>query len=202
MPIKRKDVKKRVYHDEAITYGELYGIAVDEYIDTPTTALPFSVRVINRFMSNGITTAADLLRTTPAHLISLKGFGKTCLDEVEAYVATLQSSGHAANKLRVLSENVNTHIKSFRDQIALGDFSFVEQGEWSEENLKYVELLKAAFSVLGEEMVFDCIMAPEKVTPVIQMLFSNIRTSMFLIVTKKNPRVVTEKSLSDSFMLH
>lgn len=170
MPIKRKDVKKRVYHDEAITYGEFYGIAVDEYIDTPTTALPFSVRVINRFMSNGITTAADLLRTTPAHLISLKGFGKTCLDEVEAYVATLQSSEHAANKLRVLSENVNTHIKSFRDQIALGDFSFVEQGEWSEENLKYVELLKAAFSVLGEEMVFDCIMAPEKVTPVIQML--------------------------------
>lgn len=55
MPIKRKDVKKRVYHDEAITYGEFYGIAVDEYIDTPTTALPFSVRVINRFMSNGIT---------------------------------------------------------------------------------------------------------------------------------------------------
>ena len=107
MPIKRKDVKKRVYHDEAITYGEFYGIAVDEYIDTPTTALPFSVRVINRFMSNGITTAADLLRTTPAHLISLKGFGKTCLDEVEAYVATLQSSEHAANKLRVLSENVN-----------------------------------------------------------------------------------------------
>ena len=44
------------------------------------------------------------------------------------------------------------------------------QGEWSEENLKYVELLKAAFSVLGEEMVFDCIMAPEMVTPVIQML--------------------------------
>lgn len=158
-----------MFHDEAVAYGELYGITVDEYIDTPTTALPFSARVINRFMSNGITTVADLLRTTPAYLISLKGFGKTCLDEVEAYIAALQSSEHAANKIRALSEASNTHIKSFKDQIALGDFSFVEQGEWSEEKIKYIELLKEAFSVLGAEMVFDCIMSPEKVTPIIQM---------------------------------
>ena len=113
MPIKRKDVKKRVYHDEAITYGEFYGIAVDEYIDIPTTALPFSVRVINRFMSNGITTAADLLKVlapilkTPVSESAIDDALKKqyeyitqdCIDSIKKY---LMQEEYVASKLLTL----------------------------------------------------------------------------------------------------
>ena len=70
-------------------FGEKYNIVADEYEGVSVTTLPFSVRVVNRFMGNGIATVADLLKATPAALMKLKGFGKNCLDEVDAFCAKL-----------------------------------------------------------------------------------------------------------------
>ena len=70
-------------------FGEKYNIVAEEYEGVPITTLPFSVRVVNRFMGNGIATVADLLKATPAALMKLKGFGKNCLDEVDAFCAKL-----------------------------------------------------------------------------------------------------------------
>ena len=74
-----------VHHDENITYAEHYLIDIPEYADVSVTTLPCSILVINRFMGNGITTVAKLLEATPAQLMQLKGFGRTCLMEVEKY---------------------------------------------------------------------------------------------------------------------
>lgn len=157
-------------HDEEMTFAEIYGITAKEYIDTPTTALPFSVRVINRFTSNGITTAAALFETTPTQLTNIKGFGKTCLDEVNAFCTTLQTQPRViTNPLRGCAKSV-AHFKGYREQIARGDFSFLTQADWGEDERSYADVLKEAYDVLGEEMVFTCITSPKRVLPIIDML--------------------------------
>ena len=77
--------------DLDIAFYERYKLITDEYEDVSVTTLPFSVRVINRFMENGITTVAALLKTAPSSLMKFKGFGKNCLDEVDAFCAKLNN---------------------------------------------------------------------------------------------------------------
>ena len=47
--------------DLDIAFCERYNLISDEYEGVSVTTLPFSVRVINRFIGNGITTVAELL---------------------------------------------------------------------------------------------------------------------------------------------
>lgn len=157
-------------HDEEMTFAEIYGIAAEEYLDTPTTALPFSVRVINRFMGNGITTAAALFETTPSQLANIKGFGKTCLDEVNAFCATLQTTPRSMGKLLQGSAKTVARFRIYAEQIAIGDFSFLSQAEWSEDERSYAETLEKAYDVLGGELAQACITSPEQVVPIIDML--------------------------------
>lgn len=167
---KRKDVNGRVKRGEEMTFAEIYGIAAKEYVDTPTTALPFSVRVINRFMGNGITTATALFETTPGQLASIKGFGKTCLDEVNAFCATLQTTPRSTGKPLRGSAKAVARFRVYAEQIASGDFSFLSQAELSEGERSYAEDLKKAYDVLGGELAQACITSPEQVVPIIDML--------------------------------
>lgn len=155
---------------EEMTFAEIYGIAAKEYVDTPTTALPFSVRVINRFMGNGITTAAALFETTPEQLANIKGFGKTCLDEVHAFCATLQTKPQSTSILLQGSVKNVARFRIYAEQIAVGDFSFLSQAEWSEDECLYADALKEAYDALGSELAQVCIASPERVVPVIDML--------------------------------
>lgn len=157
-------------HDEEMTFAETYGIVAKEYVDTPTTALPFSVRVMNRFMDNGITTAAVLFETTPGQLTNIKGFGKTCLDEVNAFCATLQTTPRSVGKLLQGSAKTVTRFRTYTEQIVIGDFSFLSQAEWSEDERSHADALKNAYDVLGGELVQACITSPERVVPIIDML--------------------------------
>ena len=157
-------------HDEEMTFAEIYGIVAKEYVDTPTTALPFSVRVINRFMGNGITTAAALFETTPGQLANIKGFGKTCLDEVNAFCATLQTKPRSTSTLLQGSAKNVARFRIYAEQIAIGDFSFLSQAEWSEDERLYADTLKEAYDTLGSELAQACIALPERVVPIIDIL--------------------------------
>ena len=156
-------------HDEEMTFAEIYGIVAKEYLDTPTTALPFSVRVINRFMGNGITTAAALFETTPGQLANIKGFGKTCLDEVNAFCATLQTTPRSTGKLLQESAKTVACFRVYAEQIAVGDFSFLSQAEWNEDERSYAETLEKAYDVLGGELAQACITSPEQVASIVDM---------------------------------
>lgn len=153
-----------------MTFAEIYGIAVNEYMNTPITALPLSVRVINRFTINGITTAAALFESTPGRLTNIKGFGRSCLDEVNAYCKTLQTTAWSTSNLLRGNSKISACFKVYAEQIALGDFSSLEQADMSEDERLYAEILKGAYDTLGEKMVFACITSPEHVLPIIDML--------------------------------
>lgn len=160
----------RVRHDENITYAEHYLIDIPEYADAPVTTLPFSIRIINRFMGNGITTVAKLLEATPAQLMQLKGFGRTCLVEVEKYCETLAQNGSAPSLPAPKKQEGKNKFKQFNDQIALGDFSFVEQMELIDDERAYIAELREAYDILGAEFVLECITEPEKIVPIFEMI--------------------------------
>lgn len=153
-----------------VAFYERYNLNADEYEGVSVTTLPFSVRVINRFMGNGITTVAALLKTTPSALMKLKGFGKNCLDEVDAFCAKLNSEDAISVPQDKRVSYVSSLFTSHRDEIAVGDFSAFEGMELSENEIAQLQRYKEAYDVLGEELAFECIGSTEKVIPIIEML--------------------------------
>lgn len=157
--------------DLDIAFYERYKLITDEYEDVSVTTLPFSVRVINRFMENGITTVAALLKTAPSSLMKFKGFGKNCLDEVDAFCAKLNNDHSISvaqdKKVSLCSSSL---LRKYRDEIALGNFSVLEDMDLSETEAEMLQRYKEAYETLGEELAFECVSSTENVIPIIEML--------------------------------
>ena len=65
-----------------IPFGEQLGLVPENYADMAVSELPFSIRIINVFKNNSITTVSDLLKLKPETLMGLKNFGRNSMDEV------------------------------------------------------------------------------------------------------------------------
>ena len=155
---------------EALTYANRFNIVSEDYRDISIKTLPFSVRVINSFLRNGIHTLELLLNSTPYDLMRLKGFGKTCLDEVDNYCSCLGDTSIPVKKERDLGQtNQIPIIKSHKSDISLGDFSFVENETLSQNEVDVIEKYKEAFYILGPELAFNCVTEPQKIIELINM---------------------------------
>ena len=163
---------------DASTYADKFNIVSEDYRDISIKTLPFSVRVINSFLKNGIHTLDILLNSTPEDLMRIKGFGKTCLDEVDGYCSSL-SDIDLSEKSETYIEKTNLLpiIKSHKNDISLGDFSFVEEEKLSENELLVVKKYEEAFAILGPELAFDCVTEPQKIFDLINM-FSEYQNKM------------------------
>lgn len=153
-----------------ISFAEKYDIKSKDYLYTSINDLPFSVRVVNCLMSNDVTTLYALLESSPQSLMELKGFGKNCLKEVENFCAQINNI-----KIDISSEGEKgltkiTVFRPFVESIVLGDFSFADKLDLSDEENKILCQFKEAFNVLGDEFAFDCVVSPDKVFPIISML--------------------------------
>ena len=146
------------------TFADIYEISSSKYEEVAIDSLSFSVRVYNRFMGNGITTVKKLLDSTPEKLLSIKGFGKSCVDELYEFLDSLKDK---SNNDKINIEYISI-FKSYADSIAMGDFSFAEDIEMSEEGIALLERYKTTFEILGEEISFDCVASPEKIIPIIK----------------------------------
>ena len=156
--------------DLDIAFCERYNLISDEYEGVSVTTLPFSVRVINRFIGNGITTVAELLKTSPSALMKLKGFGKNCLVEVDAFCATLNNDDSipiVQNKKASLCSS--SLFINHRNEIAVGNFSVFEDMDLSETEAEMLQRYREAYDILGEELAFECVTSTENVIPIIEM---------------------------------
>ena len=156
--------------DLDIAFCERYNLISDEYEGVSVTTLPFSVRVINRFIGNGITTVAELLKTSPSALMKLKGFGKNCLVEVDAFCATLNNDDSipiVQNKKASLCSS--SLFIDHRNEIAVGNFSVFEDMDLSETEAEMLQRYREAYDILGEELAFECVTSTENVIPIIEM---------------------------------
>lgn len=156
--------------DLDVAFCERYNLISDEYEGVSVTTLPFSVRVINRFKGNGITTVAELLKTSPSALMKMKGFGKNCLVEVDAFCATLNNDDSipiVQNKKASLCSS--SLFINHRNEIAVGNFSVFEDMDLSEAEVEMLQRYREAYDILGEELAFECVTSTENVFPIIEM---------------------------------
>lgn len=155
------------------TFEDYYLLPPSKYEEHKINSYDFSVRTYRRLIFGRIYTIADLLRSTPASLLGIKGFGKACYDEIRMFCETLKSDTSSLigseetypekyEKSKVITDNI--------ESIVFGDFSFAESSDISLEEKKRISLYENAFSVLGVELAFDCVSAPEKIIPIISSL--------------------------------
>ena len=159
------------------TFGEEFGLNPAEYADIAIKELHFSVRVSNRLQRDNIHTVADLLNTTGEHLMVLSGFGKNCFDEVIRTLSNLPSIISQQLSCKNLpTGSISPLIALHKEAIVHGDFSPFESVSLSDTDQNVLGIYKEAFDVLGEELVFDCYTAPDKILPVTVMLQEFCRT--------------------------
>ena len=137
-----------------LTFCEKYNLVADEYDGIAVTTLPFSVRVINRFMGNGISTVAALLKSSPSTLMKIKGFGANCLEEVDAYCSKLNENDFKPVEQDFnVSKCVSPLFYKHREDIALGNFSVFENYELSDDESKMLQRYQEAYGILGVESI-------------------------------------------------
>ena len=178
-------------YDNSLTLSEVFDLIPDEYRDLDVSALPFSIRVINRLLQKDIKTVKDLLSVTTALLMSIKGFGRNCIEQVYSYLDTLEKADQATVKRPTPGRENKPLLTRFKDMIAVGDFSFMKEDVLSSEELAALEKYKAAYEVLGEDLVLDCVCSPEKIMPIMVSFYDfyrrNERTHQLEQVLKEVP---------------
>lgn len=144
-----------------LTFAEKYNIPSEDYSDIPVTTLPLSTRVINVCMRNKIQTVEALLNVNFDILMNLKGFGKNCVVELDNYFLSIgdrplfaYANGNAEKQVLI------SLLKNHRDDIAIGDFSFVSYDCLSEHGKQIIDKYKEAAEILGCELVSECLENP------------------------------------------
>lgn len=144
-----------------LTYAQKYNILVDDYLELPVTALPLSARVINLCMRNNICTVALLLNTTSDTLMSIRGFGKNCIVEVDNYFATINNETFLfPESCQTENNQIYSLLKKHKDNIVLGDFSFIDYNNLSKSAKMIIDKHKEAFDILDSELAIECFNNP------------------------------------------
>lgn len=154
-----------------IPLWEQLGLIPENYADMAVAELPFSVRVVNVFKHNSITTVSDLLKLKPETLMGIRNFGRNCMDEVVGRLHSLHKEPLLEREYRKLQPNNKPlFILDHAEFIALGDFSFTEDMELSQEEAQALSKYQTGYEMLGGDLALECYLAPEKIIPVILML--------------------------------
>lgn len=154
-----------------IPLWEQFGLVPENYADMAVAELPFSVRVVNVFKHNSITTVSDLLKLKPETLMGIRNFGRNCMDEVVGRLHSLPKEPLPERGYRKLQPNNKPQfILNHAESVALGDFSFAENMELSQEEAQALSKYQTGYEMLGGDLALECYLAPEKIIPIILML--------------------------------
>ncbi len=154
-----------------IPLWEQLGLTPENFANLAVTELPFSVRVVNVFKHNGITTVSDILKLKPETLMGLRNFGRNCMDDVIGRLRSLsKDSLPKSEPCKFKSKNKPLFILNHAESIALGDFSFAEGMKLSQEETLALSEYQTGYEMLGEDLALECYLAPEKIALVVSML--------------------------------
>ena len=143
--------------------AEMFHLLPEEYADISVSSLPFSIRVQNRFRQKNIATVKDLLLLDVLFLKNIQGFGDNCLSQVLDYCKELSVSNASGEVATCQETKVASLFIANKDSILLGDFSFADNLALSIEQKEGFEAYKRAYKDLGEELVFECFCASDRI---------------------------------------
>lgn len=148
--------------------SEIFNIHPDDYTDVSIKSLPFSVRVHKRLSEKHINSVKDLLMVNIAFLKNIKGFGVNCINQVFSYCDSLPRSRNFEKDEQPVPKN--DLFTANKDAIAMGDFTFAESQNLSEDEKKQLSNIKEAFNIFGADFIYECVHSPEKMVPILKTL--------------------------------
>ena len=106
-----------------LSYTEVFpqriGIERDNIdMNIPITQVGFSTRVVNSLTNNGITTLRGLVQQSEPDLMSLRSFGRKCLEEVKSFLreessfSTSGCNGKTRQKVSEIKRLINEGVKN------------------------------------------------------------------------------------------
>ena len=167
------DVDSSNTDDNTLPYYQLFGYNLDEYIDLNIINQSFSTRATNCLSREKIVTVSDLLKLNRAELLEVKFLGKKCISEIETFILSLDeiTKKHIVADYKTAVPDLYTTNKEL---LAIGDFSFLQMNELSENEEILLSRFKEAFEVLGAELASNCIHNPLYVNSIVNVLTSFI----------------------------
>jgi len=170
-------------------FYEIYGLKPDDYCDYRVVECGFSVRTTNALLKNDKKHVSDLLIMTSSDLISFRGFGKKCIDEVDSFLRKLSTDDSYYSPSSVKIAGIPSEIKPYKNSILVGDFTF--RNEISEQNKKYVDKFENAYELLDKELINQCINETEYIVEILRTISEYIE-----LCEEKNKTINTIKSIN------
>ena len=163
--------------NDNLSFAERYNINPEDFHDVAISECNFSVRVYNALMRNNITTVEAILKLSEENISKIKTLGKNSVAEIVAFCAKLNDGCEfifdGSNTIVAPTSNPlsTALLKKHRDEIAIGDFSFVDENSYGIETANTINIYKQAFEAVGCELAIECVYSPEKITPIMSSLF-------------------------------
>lgn len=140
--------------------------------------IPFSNRTKNRLLENDINTVDKLIKTPIKSLCEIRGFGASCVKEVEEYlhglnisdtdqdIFSFESSGiEQETRKAPIPHTVSVH----KEQILNGDFSFIDIND-DNSTRTALSQYKEAYETLGKSLVNSCVHNTKEIREIILTL--------------------------------
>lgn len=168
------------------TFAKLYQLDERKYANDPVDALPLSNRTAKRIRQVGAVTIMDLLRLTPALLMTIKGFGPGCLQEIEQILSTLEGPKVAGSVLQLnLSPEINVvEAGSQGKDATLGEEYGMQPDDYMEVDVQSLQLSPRTSNVLMRNSMVTVALLLQKTKKELRSMRNFGKTNLDEIVAK------------------
>lgn len=140
--------------DNNDVFADIYKINPIDYMKIGIENADFSVRTYGRLKANKVNTIGDLLKRNETDLLSIKGFGRNCYNEVLKYIESLSISSIEDGSDIITPQRQPIWAKDNRDLLYEGKFSDLKP-EYLEKDKDYIEKVQEAYAVIDKEIIRD-----------------------------------------------
>lgn len=154
-------------YNENVPLSEIFNISPEDYANISVKELPLSVRVLRRLDHIKIYTVKDLVQTDISFLKNINGFGQNCLQNVISCCENLSQFLVNGSHSKIAKYKYPLLFIVNKQHIAAGDFSFAESSNLPTDQKILLDKLKESYTILGKELVFDCIYHTEIISSII-----------------------------------
>lgn len=140
--------------DKKDSFASTYGINSLDYREVQIDSSYFSRRTFGKLRVDGVNTVEDLLKRNETDLLSIKGFGRSCYNEVLNYIKALPKNLIMDNPERIVPRRHPSWAKDNKELLYEGRFYELER-EYLEKDKDYIEKMQEAYAVIDKELIDD-----------------------------------------------
>jgi len=160
---------------ESVPYYKRYNLGLDKIVDENIMNWELSVRTENCLSKEGIHYLKQLLNCSPSELLKITNFGSKSLKEIEKLIEQYIKNNYVS---ATTSKNyeIPKRMLPYIIEIILGDLSFLDKIEISENEEMFVERYEKEIEVISEDLRIDVYEDKPGAIDIINMLNNFVNT--------------------------